>query len=162
MITLDREVKFAEHKLIKLVKHMGNSESLFFQFGHSSVQWEWESYNWRPGLEKCPVQSSGASNFWLWASYFPGLLVRWAGVRTSRRLNVWNISDCNFTWNESKGDDDRQRCNTRRSKVFKLLERLHYARPISIQCRNYQWTTWKKRGMEVKFYSTNQFLKHQA
>ena len=42
MITLDREVKFAEHKLIKLVKPIGNSESLFFffQFGHSSVQWE--------------------------------------------------------------------------------------------------------------------------
>ena len=32
MITLDREVKFAENKLIKLVKSMGNSESLFFFF----------------------------------------------------------------------------------------------------------------------------------
>ena len=32
MITLDREVKFAEHKLIKLVKPIGNSESLFFFF----------------------------------------------------------------------------------------------------------------------------------
>lgn len=32
MITLDREVKFAENKLIKLVKPMGNSESLFFFF----------------------------------------------------------------------------------------------------------------------------------
>ena len=30
MITLDRKVKFAKQKLIKLLKPMGNSESLFF------------------------------------------------------------------------------------------------------------------------------------
>ena len=78
--------------------------------------------------------------------------------KINKTFSVWNISACNFNWNESKGDDHRQRCNTRRSKVFKFLERSHYERPISIQCRNYQWTTWEKGVCDLNSIQRLNFL----
>lgn len=172
MITLDREVKFAEHKLIKLVKHMGNSESLFFFSlaialfsGSERVTAEGQ------GSKNVPSNRQGQVIFGFGQVTFLACLSDGQGyeqaaaltgsrklVKNNKTFSVWNISDCNFTWNESKGVDDRQRCNTRRSKVFKLLERLHYARPISIQCRNYQWTTWKKGACKLNSIQRLNFL----